>query len=393
MKDLKLAHARPLYRVAHLIYSRKVGGSEMVATNVCSHLDPTRFSPCVLFMNKSTGSMPEVLARLGIPHHGFEISRWSQIVRPLIVAYQLRRLAIDILHVHHVPLYRQIAFAARFAKIKGVVLTEHAKLSISRSFALQEWCRRAAHEASFFTVVSEDLRRYFVNELHIPVEALHVIRNGVDTLRFQPATVRDGLRHLLPPSFQGQILISVGRLAEAKDQVTLLKAMSILKERKVDVFLLLVGDGELRHLLESSIRQLELPGHVLLLGNRTDVDALMPQADCFVLSSQREGLPMVVLEAMASGLPIVSTRVGGIPEIVTAGKNGFLVEPGHPDQLADAIERILMQTEAISAMGPVNREKIEQNFSMHQTVNAYQRLYQSILAKAGREWKREGGVS
>jgi len=369
----------PVCRVAHLIYSRKIGGSEMVAANVCAHLDRTLFDPLVLFMNASTGSMPEVLARLGVACHGFEISRWSKIVRPFIVARILNRLKVDILHVHHVPLYRQVACPVRFTQVKGVVLTEHAKLSISRSPSLQQWCRRAARHAARISVVSEDLKHYFVSELNISPAAIKVIRNGVDTKRFRPGTSRDALRSFLPASFQGKVLISVGRLAEAKDQITLLRAIKKLRDNNRAIFLAVVGEGEMRPLLEASIRELQLERHVCLLGNRTDVETLLPCADVFVLSSRREGLPMVLLEAMSCGLPIVATRVGGIPEVVDDSINGFLVPPENPSLLAEALEQSLSLPDWLGRVGAVNREKIEREFSMVETARIYQKLYVDII--------------
>lgn len=352
----------------------------MVAASVCANLDRTRFEPFVLFMNKTTGSMPEMLTRLGIAYHGIDITRWTTVLRPFIVAIVLNRLKIDVLHVHHIPLYRQIAFAVKLTQVRGVVVTEHAKFSISRSSSLQGWCRRAARNAAAFSVVSDDLRHYFANELSIPEEALQVIRNGVDTERFQPIKQPFKLRALLPAAFHGKVLISVGRLAEAKDQLTLLRAMKVLKDKKNACCLALVGEGELRELLESMIRELGLQHHVHLFGNRTDVDVLLPQADLFVLSSRREGLPMVLLEAMACGLPIVSTNVGGIGEVVAEGVNGFLVPPENPDLLAEAIERMLTDSDRTGKISYANREKVVSEFSMVKTARYYAQLYENIMA-------------
>lgn len=373
-------NAMPASRVAHLIYSRKIGGSEMVAAGVCANLDRTRFDPIVLFMNKTYGGMPEILARLGVACHGLDMTRLSRILRPFIVANVLNRLKIDVLHVHHIPLYKQIAFAVKLTQVKGVVVTEHAKFSISRSTSLQRWCRRAAKDAAAFSVVSDDLKRYFINELSISNDALQVISNGVDTERFRPVAQSSELRALLPAAFHGNVLISVGRLAEAKDQVTLLRAMKVLKDKNRACCLALVGEGELRESLESIILELGLQNHVHLFGNRTDVDALLPQADMFVLSSRREGLPMVLLEAMACGLPIVSTKVGGIGEIVADGVNGFLVPPENPDLLAEGIEQMLTDPDLAVKIGSTNRQKVVGEFSMANSARCYEQLYENIMA-------------
>ncbi|MEN8136797.1 MAG: glycosyltransferase [Thermodesulfobacteriota bacterium] len=369
-----------LCRIAHLIYSRKIGGSEMVAAHVCSNLDRNRFDPMVLFMYRSSGAMPEVLSRLGVPCHGFEMTRFSFLLRPFIVARVLSRLRIDILHVHHIPLYKRVSLGVKFSRVKGVVFTEHAKYSISRSEKLQEACRRAAGQVKFFTTVSEDLKKYFVSELDIPDHTIQVILNGVDTKRFTPVKEKTELRKILSPSCTGKILITVGRLTEAKDQVTLLRAVKLLVGKGIDLCLVLVGDGELRKLIEGTIRELDLGKHVYLLGNRTDVDNLLPHADLFVLSSRREGLPMVLLEAMSCRLPVVSTSVGGIPEVIRDGVNAFLVAPEDPEDLAQKIETMLAKPEMAEDIGTSNREMVAAEYSMAKTAEQYSQLYEQIMA-------------
>lgn len=373
----------PVCRVAHLIYSKKIGGSEMVAANVCSNLDHKHFDPMILFMYKSTGAMPEVLADLGIPFSGFELTRFSSLFRPLIIAGVLNRLKIDILHVHHIPLYMKVALGVQLSRVKGVVFTEHAKFSISRSARLQNGCRRAARDANFFTTVSDNLKQYFVEELGILEKSIEVVLNGVDTKRFSPDNGKGRLNELLPSTNKGKILISVGRLTEAKDQESLLIAIKKLVQNGVDIFLALVGEGELRSRIEGSIEQLGLGQRVFLLGNRTDVHELLPDATMFVLSSRREGLPMVLLEAMASGLPVVSTNVGGIPEVIKDGVNGFLVPPEASDLLAEKIALMVGQPEKARVMGATNRTMVTNNYSMQKTADQYAQLYESIMQDAG----------
>ncbi|MBU0681019.1 MAG: glycosyltransferase [Proteobacteria bacterium] len=370
----------PICRVAHLIYSPQIGGSEMVAAHVCNNLDRSRFEPMVLFMYRSSGAMPEVLSRLGVPCHSFDMTRLSFLLRPFIVARILNKLQVDVLHVHHIPLYRRVAQGVRLSRVKGVVFTEHAKFSISRTPSLQEACRRAARQVAHFTTVSEDLKNYFVTQLDIPASAIQVILNGVDIKRFRPVNREKVGQKILPSSGGGKIMISVGRLTEAKDQVTLLRAMKLLMQKQINLSLVLVGEGELRPLLEKTIRELDLQKAVFLLGNRTDVDALLPHADLFVLSSRREGLPMVLLEAMACQLPVVSTSVGGIPEVVQDGVNGLLVDPENPEALAAKIAVLLTQPDMASKMGAANRQKVVAEYSMAQTAERYGQLYEQVMA-------------
>lgn len=366
-------------RVAHVIYSRHVGGSEMVAANICSQLDQSIFSPLIFFMKKSTGEMPQFLDQMGIPHYGFEMGRFSTVYRTLKIAILLNKLDISILHVHHIPLLKQVLLGARLSGVKGIVFTEHAKYSITRSNALQKACRAAPRKVSYFTTVSEDLKSYFVSELGMQGDSIKVVHNGVDTNRFKPEVKGPSINELLPGFFSGKILISVGRLSEAKDQSTLLTAFRQVIERGFDVRLLIVGDGEMRKKLATQIEENGLTNHAFLLGSRPDVDLLLSQADCFVLSSRREGLPMVILEAMASGLPIISTAVGGIPEILRNEENGFLVPAEQPQKIAEKIEFILSHADKAKDMGRNNRQKVVENFSLKKTAQKYEEFYKNIM--------------
>ena len=351
----------------------------MVAAGVCSNLDRTRFEPIVLFMDKSTGTMPEVLDRLSVPYDSFEMTRFSRPLWPWMVARLLNRLKIDVLHVHHIPFYMRTAFGAKFCRVKGIVFTEHSKHDISQSQQLQNACRKAARAARF-TVVSAELKDYFVNGLGIAEPSVKVVTNGVDTRRFRP--VEDGMERpsVLPNGSKGPTLISVGRLHEAKDHVTLLRAIKQLVVKNLNIRLVLVGEGELRGLVEKTIQELDLQPHVHLLGNWTTVEDLLPHADLFVLSSRHEGLPMAVLEAMACGLPIVSTDVGGIPEVIEDGVNGLLVGREDPEALANAIGRVLAQPEMAKSMGTTNREHAIAKHSMRRTADCYAQMYDEIMA-------------
>ncbi len=154
-------------RIAHLIYSPAVGGSEMVAADICDNLDRSVFDPLILFMYQGPGLMPEILSGRNIATYNLNHTRIKRLFGPILSFKALVGLKIDILHVHHVPFWQRIWQAAKLAKIP-VVLTEHSKYFISRSNKLQEASRRAAEAVNYFTTVSQDLKDYFVKEIGIP---------------------------------------------------------------------------------------------------------------------------------------------------------------------------------------------------------------------------------
>lgn len=368
-------------RVAHLIYSPVVGGSEMIAAEICSNLDRSTFDPLILFMYQGAGLMPEILNTRNIPTYNLNQIRIKKLLGPFLSSITLKKLRIDILHVHHVPNWLHIWKSARIAKIPAVVLTEHAKYSISRSNKLQRACRKAAKKVNCFTTVSNDLKNYFVKEIGISEKSITVIPNGIDTSRFSPGPRTKALKDLLPDKFDGKVLISVGRLAEAKDQLTLLSTIEILKKQERNIYLIIVGDGEMRVQLEMEIAQKDLTNCVRLLGIRSDVDKLLPGSDAFVLSSKREGFPMSILEAMSSGLPVVATKVGGIPEAIKDGQNGILVPPNSPVSLANAISRVLDVREFAEDLSKKARLTIEGKYSLKSITEAYEKVYLSLFQR------------
>lgn len=367
-------------KVAHLIYSEKIGGSEMVAGNICSYLDREKFDPLVLFMLKSQGGMPEILHDLGVSCKCLNMPWRSIPFESLYLAHLLNRMQVDILHVHHIPLYLRVAKAVERSRVKGVVFTEHAKFSIEQSKYLQNGCRVAAQQTNAFTAVSSDLKDYFVRDLNIPSSLVKVVLNGVDITRFSPERKNSILKSMLPESFIGKVLIHVGRLAEAKDHKTLLSAMKQVIRNDQDVFLFLVGGGELRLAIEQQVSNLGLQKCVKMLGMRSDVDKLLLGADIFVMSSKREGLPMVLMEAMSCGLPIIATDVGGISEIIKDQESGLLVESENSDLLARAIERVCNRIDGGGVLGGQARQIIVKNYSLEATAKSYVQLYEQILS-------------
>jgi glycosyltransferase involved in cell wall biosynthesis len=353
----------------------------MVAADICSQLDRSIFDPSIIFMHKGSGLMPGILKARNIPTYNFKHSRIKRLLGPLLPGIVLKRLKIDLLHVHHIPLWQNIWLAANFAKIP-VVLTEHAKYSISRSGKLQDASRRAVRLVDCFTTVSEDLKNYFVNELGIREKSIMVVPNGIDTSRFSPGPRTKALNDLLPDKFEGKVLISVGRLTEAKDQITLLSAIELLRKQSRNIYLILVGDGEMRKPLEKEIAQKKLTDCVYLAGSRSDVDQLLPGADAFILSSKREGFPMAILEAMAAGLPVIATKVGGIPEVIQDGQNGILVPAQDPVSLVNAICRVLDESELAADLARKARLTIEKKYSLTTITEAYSRIYLSLSKRS-----------
>lgn len=368
----------PRVRVAHLVYAPAIGGSEICAGEICRHLDPARYDAFVLFLQGEEGPLSRLLREQGTECHSLGWSPAWRLLGSLLLARRFRQLRIDVLHVHHISLLRTVYTAARRAGICRVVLTEHAKHSISRFPVLQKAARELVSRVDACTVITQNLRHFLVNEVGVSPEPIQVIPNGVDPDGLQPAGNPSAIASLVPDHFDGCVLVSVGRLVEAKDHFTLLAALAELRDQAAPVFLVLVGDGELRSDLESAVTRHRLEDHVVLAGQRSDVPELLSGADVFVMSSKREGLPMAVLEAMSAGLPVVSTDVGGIPEVVEDGLSGVLVPPGQPKALARALASLAADPGRREALACAARRRVVEHFDIRRVAERYAAIYTQL---------------
>jgi sugar transferase (PEP-CTERM/EpsH1 system associated) len=234
--------------------------------------------------------------------------------------------------------------------------------------------------------VSNDLGAWLTERVRIPEAQVSAICNGVDTDKFHPA---DGREHAIaaqagdnfgPDKF---LIGTIGRLDAVKDQATLIRAFArLITERPAlaqTARLVIIGDGPLHGELRALLEQENLLHLCWLPGSRDDIPALLRSLDLFVLPSLNEGISNTILEAMASGLPVVATDVGGNPELVVDGETGRLVPPADPAALAGAIEDYMAAPGKAAAVGRAARQHAERDFSLKAMVAAYTRLYDGLM--------------
>jgi glycosyltransferase involved in cell wall biosynthesis len=208
---------------------------------------------------------------------------------------------------------------------------------------------------------------------------MRVIYNAVDVNRFAPdSKLRSKKR--LELGLNGEwTWLAVGRFEIAKDYSNLLRAFSEVRRSRPTDRLLIAGEGPLREAIEAEVRMLALSGSVTLLGLRKDVSELMQAADAFVMSSKFEGLPLVLIEAHASGMPIVATSVGGNPEVVRDGVTGFLCQEMNPAALAKAMLQLRAQPETtLAVMRTQGREHVCRNFALDKIFAQWEALYAEL---------------
>jgi len=225
---------------------------------------------------------------------------------------------------------------------------------------------------------AEAIKRYCVATIGLPRDRIRVIPNGIDLRRVRrhpPEGVREQLG--IPPG--SYVIGTAGRLETQKGIEFLIEAQAVLVRKGLEVVTLILGQGELADALKARALRLGVADTVKFLGNRSDIWQLYPLMDVFVLASLWEGLPNVVIEAMASGRPVVATDVGGTGEIVRDGATGYLVPPREPDALADRIAVLLEDADARKMLGRAGRARVEQCYSIEAMVRATESVYEELL--------------
>jgi glycosyltransferase involved in cell wall biosynthesis len=224
-------------------------------------------------------------------------------------------------------------------------------------------------------LISEATRQFFIKYRGVPAAKTRVILNGANLDKFLSASAHPG--SVLPRVRFG----IAARMVQEKDHFTLLRAFALVVAEIPQAELHIAGDGSLRGRLESFTQELKLADRVTFLGALPDTPQFLSQLDVFVLSSLNEGLPLVLLEAMAAGLPVVSTCAGGVEEAAIDGQNAYLSAPGDSNGLAEAMIRMARAPD-LAQMGALGRQIVKDRFRIEQTWQEYYKLFLSLGARA-----------
>lgn len=321
---------------------------------------------------------------LGIPTESLDMARGIPDPRGLLrLARLVRAWRPDVLHSHMVHANLMARVLRLLVPVPVLVSTIH---NISEGGALLMAGYRVTNGlVDHMTIISEAAADRFVRDRIIPKRLLSVIPNGVnaDEFRNVPSGARESVRRSL--GLAGEFAwLAVGRFEIAKDYPNMLHAFARVRERQPGAVLLLVGRGSLQGETESLVAALGLEGAVRFLGVRRDVPEIMSAADGYLMSSAWEGMPMVLLEAAAAGLPIVTTAVGGNHEVVGDGESGFLVPPRDADALGGAMLRLMGLPESDRrAMGERGRERVRNRYGLGRVVERWMEVYREVLARKG----------
>ncbi len=357
-------------RVMQLLVTLNPGGAERLALDLLA-AGKGRFHGLVAGLFHEPGELAAQARAKDIPCLALRADQSGRLRAVLHLYRTLRREKVTLLHAQAGYLLQYALPAAKAAGIP-LVYTEHALHSLHTKPRFRFFVKFAAPLAHAVTAVSREVADYFTANLGLSPDRVRVIPNGVDLKAFSP----QGQKASLPwPDAGLTVFGTVARLTEAKDHGTLLRAFSLLRRKKSGARLLLVGDGETRPKLERLVAELGLADCVFLTGTRSDIADHLRAMDIFVLSSKREGFPMALLEAMACGLPTLSTRVGDIASLNAGGEYLRLVPPENPEALAAAMAACMDDAANARDRAARGRALVESEYSGKSMAERYFRLY------------------
>jgi sugar transferase (PEP-CTERM/EpsH1 system associated) len=373
-----------LVRVLHVVDSLAPGGTELAAAALIERTED-QFDHAVCSL-RGSGLTADNATRLAVPisfldkRHGHD---WGL---PLRIARLCRRLRPQVVHARNWGTTDAV-IGARLAGVPVVIQSEHGRElnDLEGQHRARLRVRRLLTPfIDMHVAVSTHLQRWLLDCVGVRPEKVRVVRNGVDASRFQPLPQRDLVRAQHGYGTADLVFGSLGRLTPVKDHPSLLEAFQTVLTRYPQSRLIMVGDGPERGALEDQVRRRGLADRVRLVGHRDDVAQWLGIMDVFVHASLVEGMSNAVLEAMAVGLPVVATAVGGTPEVVEPHVTGLLVPPATPDALASAMMSYGGNPHVRAVHGAAGRERAAKHFPVMKMVEGYADVYRHTLARCGR---------
>ena len=374
---------RPL--IAHVVFRFDVGGLENGVVNLINHLPRDAYRHAVIsltditdFRRRVTRNDVQFVALQKSPGHAYKLY-------PAL--YKLfREMRPAIVHTRNLAALETVV-PAWAAGVPVRIHGEHGRdmLDLHGSNRKYQWVRKLYRPfVTHYIALSRDLERYLSANVGVPPARVAQIYNGVDAQRFRPAEARRSAIEGCPfrdPRFW--LVGTVGRMDPVKDPLNLVRAfiqaLQLAPSKRERMRLLLVGDGVLYSEARAMLAGAGIADLAWLPGERNDVPDILRGLDCFVLPSLGEGISNTILEAMATGLPVIATNVGGNGELVDAGTTGELVPAGDAHALAQPMLAYARDREAARAAGRNGRARIEREFSLEAMLGRYRGLYDRLL--------------
>jgi len=377
-----VSNNKPL--VVHLIYKLDVGGLEKVMLDCIQGTVHKGVEHAVIALTEAT----EFAQMLPESVQVFSLNKkpGSDLACHIRLFRILRKLKPAVIQTYNIATieYHPIAW---LAGVKGHIHAEHGrdiydpKGENKKHNLLRRLMVFFIHS---YIAVSDDLTQWLINYVGLSKKKVKLIYNGIDTEKF--AQKQELSRDILPFGKNTYLFGAISRLTPIKDHQNLIHAFAILNNklyqksnRTDDIKLVIVGDGPLATELRALVEELDLKDHVYFTGEQSEIEKILPELNVYVMSSIAEGIPLAILEAMSVGLPIVSTEVGGIPELLENNKQGLLVPAQDSEALANAMLWMLEHDVESLEQGKRNRDIVDSKFSLSAMVDSYLQEYKKLI--------------
>lgn len=365
--------------VCQLLHTLHVGGAEILAARIARRLRQRyRF---VFACLDDLGTLGEQLQQEGFPVEVVHRRAGLDLGCPWKLSRLYARHQVDLLHAHQYTPFFYALTSRLLHRRQPVLFMEHGrhqpdyprrKRILANRLLLGRRDRVAA--------VGEAVRRALISNEGLPEDRIEVVYNGIDTQAFgQPDVDRASVRRELGLHEDVFALFQVARLDYLKDHGTAVRTLGRLRDRGINARLLLIGTGPEEAVIRAQVDEQQLQEHVHFLGLRQDVPRLLHAADAFLLTSVSEGIPLTLIEAMAAGLPVVSTNVGGTAEVVLEGETGYLAPARDEVALADALTRLHRDPDLRRQLGVAGQQRARSIFDESRMAERYAQLYQEML--------------
>lgn len=369
---------RKKIKLLQITHDLAIGGLQQVVVNICRSIDRDKFDVTVLCLRYMGEFVPQV-EELGIkviflPQKKKGTDHFSF----LKVAKVLKDEKIDIIHTHNTQPFIDGTLAAILAGVKAVIHTDHCRsFPDKRRYMFAEWL--VSHYASKVVGVSDHTSDNLVKYEHISRKKIVTIPNGIDESIYDIDMNRDQKKKELGIKNNGFIIGLGVRLSKQKGITYLIQAMPEIIKHFPDITLVITGDGAEKDNLVKEAGELGVSDNIIFTGPRLDIPELLKLFDLYVLPSIFEGLPMVLLEAMAAKCPIVATDVGGNSTAIEHRKNGSLINSKDPEGFANEVVKVLGDNELKAQYIDKSYELLKNKFSARIMTNEYEKLYTEAL--------------
>ena len=377
MMDLSESDEHKVINLGLVIGQLSFGGAEKQLYELVTRLDRKRFNPVVFCLSESEIPYGEKIRKRNIKVHILKRRSHFDVIRLLRLVYLFRKERIDVVHS---KLFISVAYSYLACKLAGIkrFIPSIGGYTYRKSSLVRMVEIAALNSADKIMTNSVDLRDYVAENMNTDPDKFVIIHNGIEANLFNNPTSADLIKKDIGIKQDHSVVGIISRDSAVKNIPLFLDAAKSLLQKRDNVCFVLVGCGLDNGKKEEWLGDFPLKDSFVFLGTREDIPDLLGVLDVFVLTSISEGLPNTIMEAMAAGIPIVATNVGGCSELVVNGKNGLLVPSNNKNELVKAIETILDDKDMAVAMGDTGRKFIEEKFSMEKMVKKTEDILSSV---------------